>query len=149
MIDITNQITLNAVLVIHMEINMKKIMLLCLLALCNSFIYGSNDIEADRKAAANFEKYLVFIEEIKRKIPNLVEKDNLEEIQRYSRTFFPEINNLLRHYSKAIFGQIMFLDYIKKLIPCTGQVFLIQETELSRTDLVKLYVESYEAFLKS
>jgi len=129
-----------------MEINMKKIMLICLLALCELSVRGS---EFDDK---DFENYSNFCEKIKTSYgeENIRQIDNdLEEVVRYVRENFQknQIDTIIIQYIQAIHYLSNIATNIRRDCRVNLAIPVINQNDID-SDTVESYLGAFEDFRK-
>ena len=142
---------------------MKKMILICFLALCGGIIYGSDDLgsevdfQTDTEIQKDLEKYISFFGKIT-KIPGVVPKKNAEEVCQYADTLkqYQENDLICIDYQNAVRGQFAFLTNLNKRVYFLNGnlvtimvVPVIQENNLTgeNQENVKCYVNIYREFL--
>ena len=143
---------------------MKKIILICFLALCNGFLYGSDgaDIGDDLQTIwGDLENYSGFLKKLEN-IQGIILKNGREEVVQYAENLgqHQEIDLISIAYYNAVMGQFIFLKNLYDRITLCDKRFgrqeiqntiikvpVIEESKITEEDAVRHYIRSYGEFL--
>lgn len=141
---------------------MKKMILICFLAICSSIIHGSDSSGLELQGEIEnimweLGLYEDFSGEI-RKIPGIVPKD-AEQVRQYIDTLGRYLGDslVITDYQKAILGHLTFLtnfgkkiDFIKGkgvgFVSLPTAVDVIRESDLTKEN-VECYIQTYKKIL--